>query len=65
MLDHQNDVHSVVLIYGQAMPTQTAESMGRFLNPFTAFRQSQFPTNGPVLYVCGDAHVWSYDPEYR
>lgn len=62
MLDHQNDVHSVVL-FGHASPGNRKH--GTFFNPFTTFLQNEFPTNVPVLYLCGDAHSWSYDPEYR
>lgn len=54
-------IHSVVL-FGQADP---GPNHADFINPFVVFLRKEFPRDIPVLYLCGDAHKWAYNPRYH
>jgi hypothetical protein len=56
-----NLIHSVVL-FGQADP---GPNHGDFINPFVVFLRKEFSRDIPVLYLCGDAHKWAYNPGYH
>ena len=59
MLQYQNDIHSVVL-FGQA---DTGSDTSDFFNPIIVFFRDEFPNDIPILYMCADAHSWSYTPD--
>jgi Calcineurin-like phosphoesterase len=60
MMKNKSSIHSVVL-FGHADPVQ---HHSRFFKPLSVFLQKDFPERIPVLYLCGDAHKWGYDPGY-
>lgn len=60
MTKNKNLVHSVV-IFGHADP---GARHARFFNPLARFLRTDFPTNIPILYLCGDAHKWGYNPGF-
>jgi hypothetical protein len=60
MTKNKNLVHSVV-IFGHADP---GSKHARFFNPLANFLRTDFPTNIPILYLCGDSHKWGYNPGY-
>ena len=59
MLQYQNEVHSVV-VFGHFEP---GDDTSEFFNPFIVFIRDDFPSNIPILYMCANAHAWSYKPQ--
>jgi predicted phosphodiesterase len=60
MNEKKNDIHSVVL-FGHTDPGRKHTS---FFVPLTTFLNEEFPHDIPVLYICGDAHEWAYNPGF-
>lgn len=60
MTEKKNEIHSVVL-FGHVDP---GRKHATFFVPLTAFLNEEFPRNIPVLYICGDAHEWAYNPGF-
>jgi hypothetical protein len=57
------DVEQVrsIVIFGHAHPTAHHD---KFFLPLRSFILNKLAIDIPVMYMNGDAHVWSYDPTY-
>lgn len=50
-----------VVIFGHANPTSCHRP---FFKPIRAFIKDELKSGIPILYLNGDTHVWSYDPNF-